>query len=68
MNPTGPHDPAKLLKKKTVLFIVRCIHGNRSGKVRQAGPVFYPALGIRISQRFSDVRKVGWSCSPTERH
>ncbi len=37
-------------------------------EVRQAGPVFHPALGIRISQRFSDVQKVGWSCSPTERH
>lgn len=37
-------------------------------EVRQARPVFHPALGIRISQRFSDVQKVGWSCSPTERH
>lgn len=37
-------------------------------EVRQARPVLHPALGIRISQRFSDVQKVGWSCSPTERH
>lgn len=28
-------------------------------EVRQAGPALHPALGIRISQRFSDVRKVG---------
>lgn len=32
-------------------------------EVRQAGPALHPALGIRISQRFSDVRKVGSSGS-----
>ena len=34
-----------------------------TGEVRQAGPALHPALGIRISQRFSDVRKVGSSNS-----
>lgn len=34
-----------------------------TGEVRQAGPALHPALGIRISQRFSDVRKVGLSSS-----
>lgn len=37
-----------------------------TGEVRQAGPALHPALGIRISQRFSDVRKVGLSGSPTQ--
>lgn len=32
-------------------------------EVRKAGPALHPALGIRISQRFSDVRKVGSSSS-----
>lgn len=30
-----------------------------TGEVRQAGPALHPALGIRISQRFSDVREGG---------
>lgn len=34
-----------------------------TGEVRQAGPALHPARGIRISQRFSDVRKVGPSGS-----
>lgn len=34
-----------------------------TGEVRQAGPALHPARGIRISQRFSDVRKVGPSDS-----
>lgn len=33
-----PHSPAKLLEKKapSVLFIVRCIHGNRRGQASWA--------------------------------
>lgn len=38
-----------------------------TGEVRQAGSALHPALGIRISQRFSDVRKVGKSGSKARR-
>ncbi|KAI4814117.1 hypothetical protein KUCAC02_003324, partial [Chaenocephalus aceratus] len=40
-----------------------CAVSMATGEVRQAGPALHPALGIRISQRFSDVRKVGSSNS-----
>lgn len=50
-------------KKKPLLFYLQCAVSMATREVRQAGPALHPALGIRISQRFSDVRKVGQSGS-----